>query len=490
MFESAALPHVVERDAFKAEEKALRPALIRAQLRLAGEAGFGVVVVFAGMDGAGKGEALHTLTGWLDPRHVKSLAYGAPSDEERARPAMWRYWRDLPRAGQIAVVFGSWYAAPLADHVLGEAGGDGFERRLAEIERFETMLVEEGVLLLKFWFHLGRKEQKARLKAVDSSPYAARYAREEGAGVARYERMVAAGETTVRLTGTGRAPWVVVPSADRRYRDLMVGKALLAGLEGRFDGPAEPPAPAPAVATPSLDDRTILDGLDLTLRLNKSAYRERLEAGLDRLAKLTDAEAFRERGLVVVFEGNDAAGKGGSIRRTTAALDPRRYRVHSIAAPNDEEKARPYLWRFWRRLPALGQTAIFDRSWYGRVLVERVEGFAAEAEWLRAYNEINAFEAEVADAGFVVAKFWLAISPDEQLKRFRAREANPEKRYKITPDDWRNRDRLPDYARAVNDMVSRTSTAYAPWTLVEAEDKCFARVKVLETLCERVEAAL
>jgi polyphosphate kinase 2 (PPK2 family) len=241
---------------------------------------------------------------------------------------------------------------------------------------------------------------------------------------------------------------------------------------------------------PNLDRCNALDALDLSLALDDAAYKRRRDAGQARLLELTQGKPFRERALVAAFEGHDAAGKGGAIRRVTAALDPRLYRAHPIAAPTEEEKARPYLWRFWRHVPRKGNAAIFDRSWYGRVLVERVEGFATESEWRRAYGEINDFEEDLSRDGIVVVKFWTAVSREEQLRRFEAREEVEYKRFKITPEDWRNRGKWDQYRDAIGDMIDRTSTPYAPWTLVEAEDKRWARVKVLETLCERLEAAL
>ena len=198
---------------------------------------------------------------------------------------------------------------------------------------------------------------------------------------------------------------------------------------------------------------------------------------------------MRRHALVAVFEGNDAAGKGGAIRRVTEALDPREYRIIPIAAPTDEELAQPYLWRFWRHIPARGQFTIFDRSWYGRVLVERVEGFCSQSDWLRAYGEINDFEESLADHGVVLVKFWLAIDKDTQHARFKEREATPHKRFKITDEDWRNREKWDQYVDAVEDMVDRTSTGLAPWTLVEANDKRFARVKVLRTINDALERA-
>ena len=199
---------------------------------------------------------------------------------------------------------------------------------------------------------------------------------------------------------------------------------------------------------------------------------------------------FRERNCICVFEGNDAAGKGGAIRRITRSLDARFYRVIPVGAPAEEERAQPYLWRFWRHLPRQGRFTIFDRSWYGRVLVERVEELCSEHDWMRAYTEINEFEEQLINHGTILTKFWLAITPEEQLQRFQAREETGYKRFKITDEDWRNRARWPDYERAVCDMVDRTSTEYAAWSLVEANDKRHARIKVLRTLCENLEKNL
>ena len=191
-----------------------------------------------------------------------------------------------------------------------------------------------------------------------------------------------------------------------------------------------------------------------------------------------------------MFEGQDAAGKGGAIRRITQALDARYYHIIPVAAPTEEEREQPYLWRFWRHLPRQGHFTVFDRSYYGRVLVERVEGFCREEDWMRAYAEINDFEEQLDMSGVIIAKYWLAITPEEQLQRFRAREKTGYKRFKITDDDWRNRKQWPQYERAVCDMIDRTSTDFAPWTLVEANDKYHARLKILKTLCQRIEEKL
>jgi len=280
-----------------------------------------------------------------------------------------------------------------------------------------------------------------------------------------------------------------VPSNDHRYRDLAMGKTILNAIRRRLDEPfVSPTAPAPALVA-SMDRRTALDALDLAGTTDPKDYVKRLDALQGRLAELTESKGFADVALTVVFEGNDAAGTGGAIRRVGAALDPRKYRVRPIAAPSDEERARPYLWRFWRRIPRKGQVTIFDRSWYGRVLVERIEGFCTEAEWMRAYNEIIHFEEQLTRYDIILVKFWLAISNEEQLRRFKEREEVSFKQHKITDEDWRNREKWEDYRIAVGDMVDRTSTRNAPWTLVAAESKRHARLVVLETLCKRLEAA-
>ncbi len=487
MFESAALRHVIGKDVYQAEEPKLRQALLDAQFELIERRSFQAIVVIAGVDCAGKGEAIQTLYEWLDPRHLQTRAYGEPNAEERARPRMWRYWRDLPPKGEIGIVFGSWYNDPIRAFVLGELDQQAFERELDAINRFEAMLADDGVLILKLWFHIGRAEQRKRLRKLKARPGAGRHVLEEWSGIEHHLAATGAGEETAQRTSTPHAPWVVIPSADDRFRDLTMGQTMVAALQARLaDGGGPRPLAAPAlIAAP--DHKTVLDALDLSLSVPKARYKKRLRGLQDRLAAQSDAKAFAAIGLVLVFEGNDAAGKGGAIRRVTQALDPRRFEVHPIAAPSEAERAEPYLWRFWQHLPRKGTVAIFDRSWYGRVLVERVEGYCDQGAWLRAYNEINDFEAQLAGSGLVLVKFWLAISQDEQLRRFQARAEIPFKQYKITEEDWRNRDKWEQYRQAVGDMVDRTSTGLAPWTLVAAEDKRYARLKVLATICERIE---
>jgi polyphosphate kinase 2 (PPK2 family) len=292
----------------------------------------------------------------------------------------------------------------------------------------------------------------------------------------------------LRETSTGAAPWTVVEGSDDRYRDITVGKLVLDALQATAKGRSGVKSVAAPVAPAAIDNTKLLRDLDLAQRMSVKAYDREMLRNQRALAKLTRTKWFAKRGLVLVFEGVDAAGKGGAVRRVTSALDVRQYTIIPIAAPTDEERAHPYLWRFWRRIPPRGGITVFDRSWYGRVLVERVEGYCSEADWLRAYEEINRFEEDLARTGVIVVKFWLHISRKEQLARFRLRQKTSFKRFKITADDWRNRKQWPAYEHAIADMIDRTSTEIAPWTLIEAEDKRFARVKVIRTIVERLGA--
>ncbi len=488
MFQSASLPVDLSRTDFDALEPALRTELLAAQRKVIETRPFSVVVVIAGVDGAGKNDAVARLHEWLDVRYLTCNAYDAETDEERDRPDLWRYWRDLPGLGETSIVVSSWYNEPLRRFVLGEMDEAEFERALARIARFEELLARESVLVLKFWFSLTPKVQKQRLKGLDRKARARRILA-EWTDIGHSSDAQVAFERAALATSTPAAPWIVIPSDEPRARDLALGRCIEMAMTRRLAAaPAEAPA-LPAVVA-RIERRSAVEAVDLTQRLSKNRYQAELERWQGELARLADRKAFRRMSLVVAFEGNDAAGKGGAIRRVTRPLDPRLYRVHRIAAPGEEARARPYLWRFWRRLPRLGHTAIFDRSWYGRVLVERVEGFCAEEAWARAYNEINEFEAELHDAGTLVVKFWLAISKQEQLARFKERQDTPYKQFKITDDDWRNRLKWEDYAQAAGDMIDRTSTSFAPWHLVSAEDKRFARVEVLRTLVGRLKEAL
>ena len=491
MFESAELGHKIDKATFKKEVPKLRAELLDVQYDLIEKREFPVVILVSGVDGSGKGETINLLYSWMDPRHISTLAFSAHSDEERSRPYMWRYWRALPPKGKVGIFAGSWYSQPITDRINGEMRRSEMDERLDDINRFEAMLVNEGALVLKFWFHLSKDGQKKRLKALEKDPRTAwRVTKESYDRLKTYDKLQEVAGHVLRVTNTAHAPWIIVEGTDDEYRSLTVGRIVLDSIKRRLQQEGRQQVPvAPIVHT--IDQKNVLSELNLKLKLDEAAYERDLAKYQSRLSELVRDPRFAgKRSLVLVFEGSDAAGKGGSIRRVAAAMDARQYQIIPIAAPTEEERVQPYLWRFWRHLPRTGRVAIFDRSWYGRVLVERVEGFCSEADWLRAYAEINDFEHQLADAGAVVVKFWLQISADEQLRRFKERQDTEFKRFKITDEDWRNREKWDAYVSAVCDMVDRTSTGLAPWTLVEANDKNYPRVKVLKTLCDRLEAAL
>ncbi len=491
MFESAEIGHAIDKETYEAEVPALREALLEAQFELKQQARFPVIVLINGIEGAGKGETVKLLNEWMDPRLIEVRTFDQQSDEELARPPAWRYWRALPAKGRMGVFFGNWYSQMLQGRVHGQFKDAVLDQAINGAERLEQMLCDEGALIFKFWFHLSKKQMKARLKALKDDPQSSwRISPLDWQQSETYDRFVRFGERVLRRTSRDYAPWHVIEGSDPHYRSLAVGRILFEGLQNALKTEGNPKQPTHiAPLSESIDKLSLLQSLDLSVRLGKNDYQEQLLAEQARLAGLLRDKRMKHHALVAVFEGNDAAGKGGAIRRVAAALDPRQYRIIPIAAPTEEERAQPYLWRFWRHIPARGKFTVFDRSWYGRVLVERVEGFCTPTDWMRAYGEINDFEEQLSNAGVVVVKFWLAIDQQTQLERFQEREEIPFKRFKITEEDWRNRDKWDLYARAVGDMVDRTSTEISPWTLVEANDKRWARVKVLRTINDALEAA-
>lgn len=489
MFEAAELGHKVAPAKYEAELTKLRAGLLNAHLALRGR-NFPVIVVVSGADGAGKGELVQRLNEWLDPRGVATHAFWKASDEDLERPNYWRFWRAMPGRGRIGIFFGSWYSEPIIRRVYGKTKTSQLDSALDRIVAFEKMLTDDGAVVLKLWLHLPKKEQKKRLRKLEAD---GRLAPTDWKHFKLFDDFLAVSERALRHTDAPAAPWHVIEATDRRYRELTAARLLLEALHTALPRPpkpaAVPAAPAPAPVR-KRSETSILDHVDLKQRLTDTQYQQQLEAFQKRLSRLAWAANQKQRSMVLVFEGWDAAGKGSAIRRVTQAMDPRLYRAVGIAAPTEEERAQHYLWRFWRQLPRAGFTTIFDRSWYGRVLVERVEGFASAPEWTRAYGEINEFEEQMTAHGFVVCKFWLHISRDEQLRRFRERQTVAYKRYKITDEDWRNREKWPAYQAAVDDMVARCSTGSAPWTLVAGNDKKFARIQILKTIVKRLEAAV
>ena len=491
MFESAELGHSIDDETFDELAPALRESLLEAQSELQRQGRFPVLILINGIEGAGKGETVKLLNAWMDPRLIRVESFALQTDEELVRPPEWRYWRRLPPKGQTGIFFGNWYSQMLNARVQARINTATFDQAADAAERMERMLCDEGTLIFKFWFHLSKKQMHKRLDLLKADPMRSwQVSPFEWQQSKVYDKFVRFGERVLRRTSRDYAPWYVVEGSDANYRNLTVARTLLEGLQAALKTEARPktqPHAAPLIS--SLDNRGLLDALDMSQSLDKADYKVELATEQARLAHLMNHKRMRRHSLLLVFEGNDAAGKGGAIRRVTEAIDPRAYRVVQVAAPSEDERAQPYMWRFWRHIPSLGKLTIFDRSWYGRVLVERVEGFCSQADWLRAYGEISDFEESLTNHGVVLVKFWLAIDRDTQEERFKAREEIGYKRFKITAEDWRNREKWDEYVDAVGDMVDRTSSEIAHWTLVEANDKRFARVKVLRTINEALEAA-
>lgn len=456
-------------------------------------AGIPTVVVFEGWSASGKGTMIGKLIRSLDPRGFKVYSMTKPTDEDRRYPPIRRYWLNLPSNGNISVFDRSWYRC--IDFKEGKKLKEEDEDKLYRILDFESQLTSEGYLVIKLFLHISSDEQKKRfnkLKSVKSTAW-----RVKKSDVKQNENYVKVYRMLCELfdrTNTPSAPWHIINTSDRDTAAAtmysIVIEAMERALEQKSRGLAVNPQGSDIKSPTRPQVSVALSDVDLSLKVSDSDYKKRLKALQDRLFVLQNELYRRKIPLIIAYEGWDAAGKGGNIRRITQALDPRGYEVIPISSPTPDEKQRHFLWRFWRRLPKDGHTAIFDRTWYGRVLVERIEGFCTEAEWKQAYDEINRFEYSLTNFGAIVVKFWLHIDSDEQLVRFTARQNTPSKQWKITDEDWRNRAKWSEYEVAVNEMIEKTNTPNAPWIIVESNDKKYARLRTLEEVIALIEKRL
>ncbi len=491
MLEVAEVGAKVSKEEYEESLPRLRVDLLNAQFELR-TSDVPVMIVLSGDDREALREVLNLLHQWMDARYLDAHFFGRRRVYERHYPRFWRYWQVLPARGEIGVFAGGYGLGLLADRLTCESDAEEAAQRLEHARRIEQTLVDDGVLLLKIWLHLPPDKRRKRLAKARKSPNSVRLDDIDLELYERYDEAKPLIEALLRRTSTAASPWHLVESSDARHRNLVVARVIRDALVARLAEPSW----LPPVATGELaqgkqrNHAGVLASLDLGSELPPEEYKERLRELQGRLWELS--RRCREHGVgsAVLFEGWDASGKGGVIRRMTRAMDVQDYRVMPVAAPTSEELAHHYLWRFWRRLPAAGRMLICDRSWYGRVLVERVERLAQEHEWRRAYAEINDFEEQLVEHGMPVLKFWMHIDPETQLERFSARAQTPFKRYKLTPEDHRNREKWPQYEAAVEEMVARTSTDLAPWHLVPANDKRSARIQVFETVCDALEAAL
>jgi polyphosphate:AMP phosphotransferase len=470
----------------------LREQLVQLQLDLK-KAPFKVLLILAGPEGAGRGNLLNTLAEWLDPRGVETFSYHAPTDNELAHPHQWRFWRSLPGIGRIGLYAGSWYTETLREEARSKRALGHIAQEAERIRDFEKLLADGGTLIIKVWLQLSKEAQGRRLRTLRADPATAwRVTDEDWHHHRIYDRLARTAELIRAKTDRPGARWTIIDAQDERARDLKVGQLVLTQFRQQQKKLARLPKAAAPGAVQSLRPSGLrrLQSLPLDQDLTEKDYDSLREKWLGRLSLAVRTALAANRSIVFAFEGWDAAGKGGAIRRLTSAIDPRDYSVIPVAKPTAEEKHAHYLWRFWRDIPRDGRMAVFDRSWYGRVLVERIEGFCREDEWQRAFAEINDFEGQLTEHGTIVLKYWLHVSHAEQLRRFREREATPHKRHKMNAEDWRNRRKRGAYEIAVGDMLALTDKDHAPWHLVPADNKRFARLEVLRSASRQIEAAL
>lgn len=457
-------------------------------------AGIPVMIVFEGMGAAGKGVQINRLIQFLDPRGFSVYASNQSNEEERMRPFLWRFWTKTPAKGRITIFDRSWYRRVQIDRFNGDTPTEELGDAYQDILSFEKQLCDDGTVIIKLFLHLSKEEQKKRFKRLeDSKETSWRVTKEDWERNKAFDRYLQINEEMLENTDTEYAPWTIIEAVDKDYAAMKILSAVSSRLAYELEKKKQKDAVQKKSDVQIPADKFqigVLSGADLSKTIEREDYKKKLDQ-LQKKLEFLHGELYRLRIPVILgFEGWDAGGKGGAIKRLTSHLDPRGYQVNPTASPNDIEKIHHYLWRFWNNIPKAGHIAIFDRTWYGRVMVERIEGFCTEAEWKRAYQEINEMESHMANFGAVVMKFWIHIDKDEQERRFKERMETPAKLWKITDEDWRNREKWDEYEAAVNEMLVRTSTTYAPWIIVEGNSKYYARVKILETVVEALEAKI
>lgn len=453
------------------------------------ERGLPVLVLFEGWGTAGKGSVLGKVIRNIDPRFFKVAAMDVPTQEERRKPFLYRHFIKIPEAGKFMFLDSGWMDEVTGECLDGTLNEKDYKKKIESIKRFERQLTDNGYLVMKFFFHISQKEQKKRIDALKSDKNTSwRVGEKDSWQNKHYDKCLAVFDRYLNDTNAPADPWYIIDAKSRKWAQLQVLETLVSGIDTALKNSA--------MAVPllqnvfPLEKVPKLDEIDLDKAVTQEEYRAELDHLQEKLGQLHNKLYRKKVPVIIAYEGWDAAGKGGNIKRITEALDPRGFEVHPIASPEPHEKARHYLWRFWNRLPKTGHIAIYDRTWYGRVMVERLEGFCRENDWQRAYNEINEFERELADWGAVIIKFWVQIDKDTQLARFNERQNTPSKQWKITEEDWRNREKWDLYESALKEMLQKTNTTYAPWYILESNDKRYARLKALRIVTEAIEKAL
>lgn len=489
MLKNRILAEKPEKEELKQRLKAARERLAVQQMKIK-EHKLPVLVLLEGWGTSGKGSTIGQVIQNIDPRFFKVASMEMIREEDQRKPFLWRYFKEIPEAGKFVFMDSGWMDEVTRERIMGEMDEETWKNRLAGIRRFERQLTDNGYLVLKFFLHISREEQKRRMEELEQDIDTKwRINKADRWQNKHYKTCLDVFDQYLGATDLPSAPWYVVDAGAKKWAELQVLETLTEGIDTAMQNQAlAVPVPQnvfPLLKMPKLSEIP-LEGKTVS----DEAYKEELKRLQSHLGELHNRLYRKRIPVIIAYEGWDAAGKGGNIRRITEALDPRGFEVHPIASPEPHEKARHYLWRFYTRLPRTGHIAVFDRTWYGRVMVERLEGFCSENDWKRAYNEINEFEKDLFDWGAVIIKFWVHIDKDTQLERFTMRQNTPEKQWKITDEDWRNREKWDVYEQAVDEMLKKTSTAYAPWHILVSVDKKYARLQALRTVIEELEKVL
>lgn len=478
------------KEEFKVEKDMMIEELGRLQRELK-DLNIPVMIAFEGYGASGKGYQIGKLLEALDPRGFVVYPVKKETKDEEMHPFLWRFWTKMPGKGRIAIYDSSWYRRVLIDYFDGKVDDNQVKEAFHSIRVFEKELTDDGMVIIKIFLDITKKEQKKRFgKLLKSKNTAWRVTKDDLKRNQHFKEYKVMNEVMLEKTNTANAPWHIVSASDKKTATYEIYKTIIAVLEKAVADKKTEKTAEKIQPEETLFTDTVLDKVDLEKSYTKEEYKKKLKP-LEKKIKQLHGELYRRRIPVVIgFEGWDAGGKGGAIKRLTKKMDPRGYVVHPTAAPNDVEKEYHYLWRFWNAVPKYGHVTVFDRTWYGRVMVERIEGFAKEEEWKRAYDEILEMEKDWTNEGYIVLKFWMQIDKEEQKKRFEARLNDPDKQWKITDEDWRNREKWDKYEDAVNEMIIKTSVPQAPWIIVEGNDKYYARIKVLETVVDAIERRL
>jgi AMP-polyphosphate phosphotransferase len=505
MLENIDLSLAVKNGEYKESMKILEVKLGELQ-RKAWELKIPIIFVFEGWHASGMGEEINHFMLPLDPRGYDFNTMTFACYEDALEPFLLPFWALTPLKGKIAIFDRSWYSRTIIKHFWKEKSEEKLERCLEEINCFEHQLSDDGYLILKFFLHISKKEQENRFREIKKKGFPlildeyetknGKENRRELDFIHEYNEYLPIIKKVIEKTDMTHAPWTIVEANDRNFATLKITmtttKAIETCIEQVTSTLGQQTIKYPDIGKSMLPEikSSVLEKIDLSKTISSDEYEESKKLYQQKLETF-QYELFRKkRSMVIIFEGWDAAGKGGDIHRLVEELHPRLYRVVPVGPPSDIEKVHHYLWRFCESIPKVGHITIFDRSWYGRVLVERVEGLCSAEEWKRAYREINEFENIITGTGAIILKFWLHIDKATQIERFESRQNDPQKSWKITAEDWRNRSRWEDYKIAADEMLQKTSTTNAQWTIVESKDKRYSRIKILKTVTETLEKEL